>query len=266
MAKKTELTTDGLMAPSKTPEERNAETKAQLDKYGLKPVSKVEVEDPLTGEKRIVSLDRTGTTEAKLITTLADPELSRDRKDFAVSMYLFERGKESASFITDLVRYKGAHTRETRVFKSQMRFDFEALVDMLAGHMKDQALRVGPIFGIDFIVVLGEYKAWLELDENKGKGRNVKDWLHVWLGKGHEANQRAFGTYEAAILSQAFHDYEFADALIERRRKITAAREAEKGKGIYLDASGKPYLHDDPELDEALARDRELTKEAQKHD
>lgn len=262
MAKKRSMLSKLLNPGEKTPEEVEAVKKVELEKYGVKPVEKVEVEDPITGEKRIISIDRAGYSEQKLIVALADPTVTRDRKDFMLSMYMFERGRESASFVADIMRYKGAHTRETRVFKSQMRFDFEMLVTMLAGHMRDQALRTASILGLDLKATTKVYKDWL-----KEAPENAKcTYLDFVVARYEQKVTDALLT-RCALVSQAIFDYEQAERIEEARKRITEAREREKGKGIYLSAEGKPYLHDDPELDDALLRDRELTAEAQEdHD
>lgn len=239
-----------------------AAKKAELEKYGVAPTEKVEVKDPLTGEKRIVSLDRTGYGEAKLITALADPDLPRDRKDFMLSMYLFERGKDSASFIADIMRYKGAHTKETRVFKSQMRFDFETLVTMLAGHLRDRATRTGLMFGVDIATERAAYQEWLA--EHKGEAHTSYFDYYRAIHEDEELPWR-IERIERQFIAEAIFELEEAIRLEASRRAITEMREREKGKGIYLDSTGKPYLQDDLELDEAIARDRALTKEAQDH-
>src|SRR5579872_6170545 len=61
-----------------TPEQAVENTKAELKKYGVEPVHDITITDPFTGKQQIVSLDRTGTTEQKLIVALADPNLTRD--------------------------------------------------------------------------------------------------------------------------------------------------------------------------------------------
>jgi hypothetical protein len=68
---------------------------------------------------------------------LVDRDSTREQKDSAVSNYLFERGQENASFLMELFRHKGQHTKETRVFKSQIRFDFDHLCRTMARLFKD---------------------------------------------------------------------------------------------------------------------------------
>lgn len=90
-----------------------------------------------SGEKKEIVLCRKGTTERALGELLLDKNTDTDKKNAMLASYLFEKGKESASFIADLMVYKGSHTKETRAFKTQMRFDFEAFANMMVLGMHD---------------------------------------------------------------------------------------------------------------------------------
>lgn len=165
-------------------------------------------------------------------------------------MYLFSRGAESASFLLDLARSKGEHVKETRVFKSQIRFDFEALVDMLADHLHNQAMRTAGALGIDLKKETQAFRDWLSLPNNKGKG------LTYWDFARRTGGNRA----ECVLISNAMFDVAEAERLQESRTRIQKAREAEKGGGIYVDAAGKVYSTNDPELEDVIKADRETTR------
>lgn len=212
----------------------------------------VEVKDPISGEKRLVTIDRAGHTEEKLIVALADPNIPRDQKDFAVSMYLYERGAESQSMIVDLFRYKGQHTKETRVFKSQIRFDFEMFVNSFTKYLKKQSVLLEAASGVEVIDELQGYDDWRELPNNES------GTLHDYLLSKHD--ERTVALIELTVLSK-----EEALELSENVRKMADARTRDKGKGIYVDRTGRPYTVDDPQVDEAIKADREATK-AEEHD
>ncbi len=212
----------------------------------------VEVADPISGEKRLVSLDRTGYSEVNLITTLADPEIPRDRKDFVLSMYLYERGAHSASMIADIMRYKGQHTKESRVFKSQIRFDFESFVNSFTMYLTRQSRLIGLTLGINIAEERSKFVEWLALENNKGKGYTYKDY-----------NKHDSTTY-TALVEMAIEAQDEAAVLMKNVKNLRDARTREKGKGIYLSRDGTPYTEDDPQLDDIIKADREATAEESK--
>lgn len=240
----------------KTPEEVAKETSLALQKFGVSAKEKVTIVDPITKEVREVSLSRTGTQESDLIVALADPNLGRDQKDHALSMYLWGRGAESASLIVDLMRYKGAHTKETRVFKSQMRFDFEAFIKMTAEHLREQAERVAKIMGVNLSEEIEAYKEWLSKPNNKGKEYTYWDFLKA------TANPHGItDPVKAAMISEAIFGFAHAERLDQSRDNIAKAREREKGGGIYIDSKGRAYSIQDPQMEDVVKADREASAE-----
>lgn len=123
-------------------EQRKYDAEGQIKKFGLKPVETFTYIDPVTKQKKSFTIDRRGTTEDRVALTLLDKEATREQKDSAVSMYLFERGKEGASMMMDLWAYKGAHTKESRAFQSTMRYDFETFLSVFQIFMQDSADRI----------------------------------------------------------------------------------------------------------------------------
>ena len=242
----------------KSPEKVAKETSKALAFYKVKPQQKIKITDPITKKTTIVNLDRTGFTEQKLITALADPKMKRDRKDHELSMYLFSRGAEGASMMLDLMRYKGEHTKETRVFKSQMRFDFEGLVDLLIAYLQGQADRTAKILCIDLAAEIRAYRAWLLLPNNKGKEYTY--WDFITSGTPITNGEHTVRRLEALMISEAMFALDEAERLEASRSNIIKAREREKGGGVYVDVSGKVYSVDDPEVDEIIKADREASK------
>lgn len=249
-----------------TPEETVANTKAELEKYGVPAVHDITITDPFSGEKRIVSLDRTGTTEQKLIVALADPNLTRDRKDHMLSMYMWERGKESASFFVDLIRSRGEHTKETRAFKSQMRFDFELFVSQFSKYIREQSRLIGVTLEVDIFKERSAYQDWLKekRDREKENDDAPKDYTYLDYSIFNYGDKptRAF----VALIEMAILSLEEGERLVAQVANITKAREREKGKGIYVDRNGKIFSYDDPDIDEAVKADREREEELKKED
>lgn len=236
--------------------------KADLAKYGLQPIEEVEITDPVSGKRTMITLDRTGTSESKLVIALADKNLNRDQKDAVLSMYLFERGKDSASFLVDLMRYKGSHTTETRAFKSQVRFDFEMYVSLSAKCFDDSAFAVGMELGYS----QEEFRAlglkYVEFIKDCSK-RNDPDRTVFKFAK---VNKIKMTRETAALIRQAFQNLESALLLKQSVSNTAAARERDNGKGIYIDGQGKPYSCDDPEINEVIKKDQERLAELKKQD
>jgi hypothetical protein len=232
------------------PEEVMSKTLALLEQYGLPVSEKLAITNPITGKKAIVTQRRDGYSEEGLAVALLDPKKTRDQKDFELSMYLWGRGSESSSMIVDLMRYKGEHTKETRVFKSQMRIDFETFVNMFVDHLEHQALTTASILDIDLKKEVIGYRAYLAMPNNKGEELTYHDY------KGGGSKNRV----EHALISQAIFQLDEAERLAQAIKNITIAREREKGKGIYVGPTGKAYTIDDPQFDDAVREDREATR------
>lgn len=237
--KKPDYSTDGI---SKALAENN-----------LDAIKEVEVKDPITGKTSLVTIDRTGHNEKKLIMALADPNMKKDTKDHYLSMYLWEKGSESASFIVDLMRHKGTHTKETRAFSSQMRFDFEMFITIFCTHLKGS---VKDMFSYLKIENPSEFVNAIlkDMEENK-----------VTMSKSIEFVSKAKGITltESVMLGLMISVRNWADAetFEGRVEKITQARMKEKGHGIYIDSSGKPYsIYEDQSVDEVVKADMERIK------
>lgn len=250
---------------TRTPEEITKDTQAELDKYGLKPHEEVKITDPLTGETRTITLDRTGTNENKLIMALADPDLTRDRKDHIISMYLWERGKESSSFLVDLFRFKGEHTKETRAFKSQMRFDFEIFVSQFSKYIREQSRLIGITLGVDIFKERESYQNWLKEQRERGRKEDFTyiDFYEKDTPPGIPppiGSQRT----QIALIEMAITSLEEGERLVAQTQNVTKARERDAGKGIYVSREGKIFSHDDPDMDEIIKADRERRNELEK--
>lgn len=231
----------------------------------LEPVEEVLVKDPFTGKTSLVAIDRAGHTEKSLIVTLADPNLSRERKDHALSMYLYERGKDSMSMIVDLMRYKGQHTKESRVFESRMRLDFESFVGSFTHYLNNQARLLGITLGVNIENERILFTEWLK--SKKEKVFTYIDFAREMKSKSEFSDDFSeIDITKAALIEMAIYAQDEADALTKAVERISQARMAMKGGGIYVDKSGRPYSVNDPSLDEIIKKEREAEKEALKDD
>lgn len=100
---------------------------------------KIKVENPITGKTAIVTLSREGTTDKKLGSIMLSPDATREQKLSMVAAYMFEQGKEHASFLAEIMLSKGTLVKETQTFKRQVRFDFEAFANTMSILLSDIA-------------------------------------------------------------------------------------------------------------------------------
>jgi hypothetical protein len=231
-------------------------TAAELKDKGLAATETIEVENPVTGKRAMVVITRDGTREDKVIMALADKNMSQDAKDHVLGMYLFERGKDNASFLMDIYRYKGEHTKETRAFKSQVRFDFEVFVEMFASYLKSTAIGMAESLGLGNLEEFASgYLSFIAEADNKGK--QVEDYC---VFKGIQLTKE-----KAAMIYLCMTNYLEAGKFKQNVRKMAESRERDKGKGIYIDKEGRTYSIDDESvnMEDVIKRDKERMADLQ---
>jgi hypothetical protein len=220
-----------------------------LKKYDLLPEEEVIVKNPITNKETAITIRRDGTQDSTLAIVMADQNSTREQKDGAVSSYLFERGKEAGSFLMDLFQFKGLHTKETRAFKSQMRFDFEMFTDSFVRYLRGIEGSIKKNLQWEMYDSLKkEYGIYLD-EESHVEGCCVKDF---WKNKGRDVSST-----QSALLELALRSGAEADKLVEMREKITNDRMREKGFGTYIDHEGRVYSIFDKDLEEVINKDRE---------
>ncbi len=128
---------DILGGSTKLPEDKRI-TKA-LKKIAKVKVPKQEQIKVQTNDRRNVeiTLRRDEGSEKGLANVFNDPNATNDQRNAAISNYLWAQGKENGSFLMELYRSKGEHTRETRAFKAQMRQDYEIFADFFIKFLND---------------------------------------------------------------------------------------------------------------------------------
>jgi len=235
------------------PKEYDAQ--GEIKKFGLKPTELLEYKDPFTDETKRIMIDRRGTTDESLALTLLDPNLTRERKDTAISMYLFEAGKQGNSMLMDLWIYKGAHTKESRAFQSTMRFDFELFLSVFQTFMHDSADIIFKNLPIEVVEV-----------EDEVDGKKVKKEI-VRMKDDHHEIGYVRGVPEIMLTLGEFGRYHRmnAELLGKRIRAEVDKRERAKGKGIYIGMDNKPYsVHEDGDIVEVVSKDK-ASVDAQKN-
>lgn len=266
-------------APRRTPEEIAEHTKKELAAHGLEPIQKIEILDPLTNEKRIITLDRTGYNEVKLVAILADPNISRQRKDHELSMYMWERGGESMSMMVDLIRYKGQHSKESNVFKTQMRFDFDAFLTTFCMSLEDEIGLATKILAIDVEMERKDFYAFvterIALDKKTAaeageeyKRKDYTYWDYFLYKFPNSPDNEGFnvGRMWCHQVALAIHAFDTALLIKQRLANLRDARERDRGRGIYLSESGRPYTLADADIEEIVKADREATLNIKKED
>lgn len=113
------------------------ELKGEKRYKGKDKTDLVKIVHPITKKTTELSIYRGGKNDKKLIELFSDPKATRRQKDSFIAGYLFEAGKENASFVMDLMMSKGTAMRDQQAFKAQMRFDYELITDALAWLLHD---------------------------------------------------------------------------------------------------------------------------------
>lgn len=229
-------------------------TMGDIKKFGLIPVESIKITNPITGEKKWVTLRRDGTTESKVIEVLANAKSTREQKDSIISMYLFERGKESASMMMDLWMYKGQHTKESRNFHAQMRHDVDIIAETLVMFMRDTSSKI--LDGLHF-----EIRTVKDPDTKKDK-----QIIHR-LAKSVQAIEIA--EVIETLGQMAFYFSQTAELITLKMTEERERRMKEKGYGIYVNPKGGVYsIYQDGDIVAEVERDRKqaLEDKEKEHD
>jgi hypothetical protein len=228
--------------------------KETLEKNGLSAEETILVTNPVTGRSAQVKIERDGTPDSKLILALADKTLDQEQKDHVLSMYLYERGRESSSFIVDLMRSKGQHTKETRAFKSQMRFDFEMFVSSFVVYLQNAAQVYGDAWGFNPTELLDVYVKFIQ--ENKGVKKASWKLIFAEMNKDNPDAKKP-SIVECTNRDMAVRMIDEAESLMSAVKKQSDKRQAEKGYGIYIGKDGKAFGIFDENFDHVVKEDRE---------
>jgi len=210
----------------------------------------VDVVNPLTGNRSLVTINSDGTTDEKAAAILIHPEASKEQKEVAIAAWLFERGRENSSFLMELFQSKGLHTKETRQFKTQMRFDFESFVNLFTAHLDEQSEAI--LKNLHLSV-----KMYDEILEDVVKSHSIQRSIEKIAGTMSDERR--------ALVEIAARFKDEAESLRNQTKKIAEERMKEKGYGIYIDSKGEIYSIFDKDFLGKVERDKEeLTKEATK--
>jgi hypothetical protein len=214
--------------------------------------STVNIVNPITGKSALVKISRDGTTDEKLAAIMLHPESTREQKDSMIANYLFERGLESASFLMELFKSKGMHTKETRAFKSQIRFDFEMLVNLFVNWLESTSENIRLSLGLNESF----YEDYVKMVEKnrKLKGKLDPDDLVKIMKKmfDKKISKEMLSLYTLYVRFK-----EQSKTLVEEVRKITMMREKERGWGIYVSKTGKIYDITDKDISEIVMKECE---------
>lgn len=171
--------------------------------------------------------------EKELGKALLDPNMDSEKKDALMLNLIFSKGLESASFLGEMFRYKGQHTKETRVFKSQMRSDFTVLVSNWSLFLRETARAMFETY-VSFV----GFNAYASLEDVKNK---YFDWIKSSGRSNFAEFDPTITLTEAMILLLAVRYDSEADFLDKQIKDVYDAREREKGKGIFVDSTGRAF-------------------------
>lgn len=214
----------------------------------------IEIMNPLTRNKATITINREGTTEQRLAAILLHPDATVDEKDLFLSNYLLEKGLDSASFLAELYRSKGAFTKESRLFKTQMRFDYESFVNMFTIFLDTTADSI--IKNLTLVEPADLYEKVVSLISNK-KCDSIREAIIVFL------KQKDIQSPNIALLEMAVRYRDQAETLRSTTRKITEERAREKGYGIYIGTNGKIYSIFDKDIEEQMLKDKDVLRKVE---
>lgn len=179
--------------------------------------------NPITGKSADIVLSRQGTTNEKLAMIMLSPDATHEQKDSMMAQYLFERGKESSSFIAELFISKGTHVKETQAFKRQMRFDFEAFASIVSGLFTDIS------------------------DDIKRELQNYEDIGH----------DKVYTPFQLMLVNLGQRLEKGAILIESKRAQLTENRMKEKGYGVYINKHGQAFSIFDDEINDAVEKDKD---------
>ena len=194
-------------------------------------IQEVEMFNTATGRKEIVTIDRRGMFDEKLGMILSNKDSTMDSKLSAMSLWLFERGRESGSFIIDVIQAKGQFMKGAQKFKSQIRFDFTIFMETFCNYLEGNAQTV-----IDYLM---PGKKALEVEREafdylkKNKEKTLKDFVQ------ENIPPHIYTSFLGMSIELALRDQSEAQLIRKRIYEMAEEREKESGKGIYLTTEGK---------------------------
>lgn len=201
----------------------------------------IEFTHPLTGKKTSLTLNR-ATDDPEQLGAVLLSNRSKDTKDAYLANYLFAQGLESASFLAELFKSKGKHTKETRAFKSQMRFDYEVLINSLTLGLTDISNTLDTILGHKIL-------------ENKDEIIELSKKMEL-----HDAISRVVpveSKEECALSAMVLQLDSLSELLVNRVKEITEKRLEDSGYGIFVNTKGRVYSIFDEGVKEEFEKEYE---------
>ena len=215
-------------------EDDGRDYKAEIEKIPEEErVQQVEMFNPATGVKELVTIDRRGMFDEKLGMILSDKNSTADEKLSSVSLWLFENGRESGAFIIDVLQAKGQFLKGAHEFKSQVRFDFTVFMETFCSYLEGNAqMKLNYLIpGKDAIEL--EKESFEYLKSNKDRKATLSEFIL------ENTPSDKYSIFYAIFIEQAIRDVSEARLIRQRIMEIAEKREAEQGKGVYLDKGGK---------------------------
>lgn len=179
--------------------------KEAVEAFDIKDLVKViNIKDEVSGKTATYELDRGGTRDQKLAMVLADKNSDDEKKLATMSLWLFERGMNNASYWADLMLHKGTQTRELRQFQSTMRFDFTMFVGLFCQFLTDNAKTIlsAVLPGSEPAGIVADAVKYLTEEKKKfdAKERETMPSVHEWA----EYRYHQIGKPEATHMEEVF--------------------------------------------------------------
>ena len=205
--------------------------------------------DFIKTKQGLIPLDRGGVDDKKLAAILKS-KLPQEQKNAALTNYLFEKGLDNIGYLADMQMWHGHSVKETRAFKSQMRFDFEMFVSIFTTFLQDTGESI-------FEIVAPEFDYVRFIERVKASKKDFKTLL--------QQEFEITDSKQVALILLAIEFRNHADVLTSAVKKVTQERERQAGRGIYIDKLGKAHDLLEEDLYDIIQKEKaELIKKKKK--
>jgi hypothetical protein len=239
----------------------------ELSKEVKIPPTEVEIENPVTHKKALVTLEFDGTTDKKLGAIMLSPDATEDQRMALVNSWLWEHGRENSSLLGELFMYKGQHTRETRAFKTQTTETVEHVnavnVELYRGIATNLWALVADSFkGQESASSLQKFKQDLTnfyrqcRQEKKPEHANLRWFLRTKYP--HLEIEKA----DIYILQIAVSLLEGSEKMDQELTRLRDARLKAIGWGMYIDKQNKIHNIYDDDIEEVVKKEKKEVAEA----
>lgn len=212
-------------------------------------------ENPKELEQRLAKLDGSlkiheDAEQEKKLGQIMLSDSSTESKNAALAEYLFIQGLENASFLAELFLTKGMFTKESRLFQSQMRFDFDTFIKTYCQYLRDDAEWTLKVYGLLHML---DKENKVKMYESIKSGKSLESYIS-------ENVDESFLKADIVLVGKALRAHDESLLLQDAIGENVMERLKSKGFGIYVDKKGKVYSIFDEDIESKVAEEKEEIK------